>query len=389
MKYPSPKEGEWRRSQDGMGHSGMKNNLDLFQHLMETNQIHLGNSSIFSTPPEPLGPDFDFGLIEGMMLGLAVGDALGKPTESWLPRKRRAHFGEILDYLPNPKTGESKGLPSDDTQLAFWTLEQMLEDQGFIPERVASRFCQGRIYGIGNTVREFISNYKNGLPWYRCGPKSAGNGALMRIAPMLIPHLRSVTPLLWTDTALSAMITHNDSGSIAACLGFINILWRLLHMEQEPNPEWWPRTYVEVARKLECSVYRPRGGKHIEFQGPIWKFVEETLEESYSRGLSILEAGEIWYSGAFLLETVPSVLFILMRHAQDPEEAIIRAVNDTKDNDTIAAIVGAAVGALHGRQKIPERWLANLTGRTAEEDDDRVYELLAAAKRVWWEKEDL
>jgi ADP-ribosylglycohydrolase len=53
-----------------------------------------------------------------------------------------------------------------------------------------------------------------------------------------------------------------------------------------------------------------------------------------------------------LLETVSTVLHILMRHAGDPEEAIIRAVNDTKDNDTIAAIVGAAVGALHGLRAV-------------------------------------
>ena len=135
------------------------------------------------------------------MLGLAIGDALGKTTESWFPRERRARFGEIHDYLPNRETGEKKGLPSDDTQLAFWTLEQMLEDRGFVPERVASRFCRGRIFGIGGTVREFIRNYKNGLPWYQCGPYSAGNGALMRIAPLLIPHLRLATPDLWIDTA--------------------------------------------------------------------------------------------------------------------------------------------------------------------------------------------
>ena len=41
---------------------------------------------------------------------------------------------------------------------------------------------------------------------------------------------------------------------------------------------------------------------------------------------------------------------ILMRHGEDPEEAIVRAVHDTQDNDSIAAIVGAAVGALHGRR---------------------------------------
>jgi ADP-ribosylglycohydrolase len=46
---------------------------------------------------------------------------------------------------------------------------------------------------------------------------------------------------------------------------------------------------------------------------------------------------------------VPSVLHILAMHGDDAEEAIVRAVNDTRDNDTTAAIVGAAVGALHGR----------------------------------------
>jgi ADP-ribosylglycohydrolase len=269
--------------------------------------------------------------------------------------------------------------------LAFWTLEQMLKDSRFMPERVAERFCQGRIFGIGGTVREFIRNCQKGVPWYRCGPRSAGNGALMRIAPMLIPHLRTATAALWIDTALSAMITHNDSGSIAACLAFINILWQLLHRQKAPEAHWWPRTYVAVARELECGAYRPRGREHLGFYGPIWKFVEETLEDAYGRGLAPLEANRIWCSGAFLLETVPAVLYILMRHAHDPEEAIIRAVNDTKDNDTIAALVGAAVGALHGRRRIPARWLTHLTGRMAVDDDGRVFELLAAAKRSWWQ----
>jgi ADP-ribosylglycohydrolase len=62
----------------------------------------------------------------------------------------------------------------------------------------------------------------------------------------------------------------------------------------------------------------------------------------------VSDACHKWQSGAYLLETVPSVLNIIMLHADNPEEAIVRAVNDTFDNDTLAAIVGAAVGALHG-----------------------------------------
>ena len=68
-----------------------------------------------------------------------------------------------------------------------------------------------------------------------------------------------------------------------------------------------------------------------------------------------------------------------MKHGQNMEEAIVSAVNDTNDNDTIAAIVGAAVGALHGKRAIPERWLKNLLGRTSYTDDGRVFELLRKA----------
>ena len=61
----------------------------------------------------------------------------------------------------------------------------------------------------------------------------------------------------------------------------------------------------------------------------------------------------------------------------------IRAVNDTKDNDTIAAIVGAAVGALHGKARLPNRWIKNLSGRTTDCDDGRIFDLLALARRKW------
>jgi ADP-ribosylglycohydrolase len=99
--------------------------------------------------------------------------------------------------------------------------------------------------------------------------------------------------------------------------------------------------------------------------------------------MPVVEASNYWYSGAYLLETVPTALYVLMRHASDPEEAIVRAATDTKDNDTIGAIVGAAVGALHGRSALPDRWLSGLTGRTRANDDGRAFELLDRAEKQW------
>ena len=53
---------------------------------------------------------------------------------------------------------------------------------------------------------------------------------------------------------------------------------------------------------------------------------------------------------------------------------------DTADNDTIGALVGAAMGALHGAEALPARWREGLSGRTEAEDDGRMQEILAAAR---------
>ncbi|HTP28746.1 MAG TPA: ADP-ribosylglycohydrolase family protein, partial [Anaeromyxobacteraceae bacterium] len=82
-------------------------------------------------------------------------------------------------------------------------------------------------------------------------------------------------------------------------------------------------------------------------------------------------------------ETVPCVLLVLERHGNDPTEAIVRAVNDTRDNDTVAAVVGAAVGALHGLDAIPSRWREGLLGRTSASDDGRIWELVERARKAW------
>ena len=363
----------------------MNDNQQTLDRLFGTQQIDLAHGAAFDRVPRPMPASLDFGRVEGMMLGLAIGDALGATSEGQLPSARRARYGEIRDYLPNPyAAGRPVGLPTDDTQLAFWTLEQMIEDGGFDPQRVAARFCRDRIFGIGSAVRQFIANHEAGKPWHECGVKSAGNGALMRIAPVLIPHLRSSTTALWVDTALSAMITHNDSGSIAACLAFVHMLWQLLAMDAPPGPAWWLETYVQTAKDLEVdNAYRPRGGAFTAYKGTIWRFAHEYVRAAYDDELTTLNACSAWYSGAYLLETMPSVLYILMRHGGNPEEAIVRAVNDTRDNDTIAAVVGAAVGALHGRAGLPPRWLAGLAGRTTDRDDGRVFELLQQAKGLW------
>jgi len=362
--------------------SAVSSNRESFEDLVRSGRLHLQRSSLFDLAPGPMPPDLDSSRIEGMMLGLPIGDALGNTSEGILPEERSRQHGEIRDYLPNRYAGgRAVGLPSDDTQLAFWTLERILEDGGVDPERLAEHFAGNRTFGIGSAVREFVGRYSSGSPWFECGQPSAGNGALMRIAPVRIPHLKTGSADLWVDTALAASVTHNDPGSTAACVAFVSILWGLLTMSRPPEPGWWVERYVEVARGIEGDAeHASRSGAFADYRGSVWRFVAEMVPKAHAEGLSVRDACNRWYSGAYLLETVPCLLYILMQYADDPEAAMVRAVNDTLDNDTVGAIVGAAVGALHGKQSLPERWITGLLGRTSEADDGWVSELLARAR---------
>ena len=189
----------------------MIDNVPLLQDMISQGTIRLNESELLYEAPPPLPDSFGFEKVEGMLLGLAVGDALGATTEGQQPAKRRSQFGEIRDYVPGKRSGfEAVGVATDDTQLSFWTLEQLINDRGLDPDNLARKFCKHRIIGIGGTTKQFIINYKDKhLPWYKAGIDSLGNGALMRIAPIVLPYLRRPHHSLYADAALDSMITHN------------------------------------------------------------------------------------------------------------------------------------------------------------------------------------
>jgi ADP-ribosyl-[dinitrogen reductase] hydrolase len=367
----------------------MIDNTTLLFELIADGTIRLNKGTILNSSPNPLGEHFTFDKIEGMLLGAAIGDSLGATSEGMTGRKRLSVHGEIREYLPGRRSDNKPvGVPTDDTQLTFWTLKQLTEDRGLMPDNLAKRFCRHHIVGIGSTVRAFIENYKDGhKPWSLSGEDSLGNGALMRISPIIVPYLRNAHPSMYADAALDAMLTHNSFGNNATCVAFTNILWQLLSMDKSPGPSWWVETYCNVTKELEGDTnYSTGKNSQYKYSGPLWQYTEMVINDALQNDYSVLDACEKWGSGAKLLETVPAVLYILAKYSHDPEEAIIRAVNDTVDNDTIGSIVGAAVGALHGVQGIPVRWIHGLSGRTRAGVDDsgEIFKLILSAKKAFW-----
>jgi len=364
----------------------MIDNNGIFKKLLDDGNLRLHESPLLHCAVEPLPAKFSFDKIEGMLLGVAIGDSLGAPTEGLESRDRQLKHGTVRHYIPCIQSGGRPiGVPTDDTQLTFWTLEQLILDDGLIPDNLAGSFCKHRITGLGSTVREFIRNYKDrGKAWYVCGTDSLGNGALMRISPLLLPYLANPNASLYADTALDGMMTHNSYASNAACVAFMHILWQLLAMNSAPQPGWWHETYCRLAREMEGKAGYEPPALPGSYRGPLWEYVEMKVTDALRRDLTAAEfSAELGY-GFDLFVTVPLVLYILARHAHSAEEAITRAVNDTVDNDSTGAIVGAAVGALHGLGGLPGKWIEGLTGRIHESDDGQVFKLILLAKKRFW-----
>ena len=102
----------------------------------------------------------DFDRVRGMLLGLAIGDALGNTSEGMLPAHRNQTYGEIRNYLPN-RCAEYRevGVPSDDSQMAFWTVEHLLEHGRLVPEALIDTFPSRQIFGMGQSVAGTLARY--------------------------------------------------------------------------------------------------------------------------------------------------------------------------------------------------------------------------------------
>ena len=352
------------------------------KELVETGVIQLNWHERMQLPPPRIPSAVNLAdRIEGMLIGLAIGDSLGNTSESMLPTVRRQRYGWIEGYLPNRHAeGQRVGLPSDDTQMAFWTLEHLLAEGRIDMRPLGIALSHREIFGIGKSVKEFLRNFKSGSDWSISGAKSAGNGAMMRIAPVLIPYLNHKEPTVWSAALMAGHLTHRDAMSNVACVAFVQMLFELLARTSNPESAWWGETFLQSCIDLEPVVtYQSRANHPPKFDGKLSDMIRNHVMPALGQNLSVQDACDIWHSGAYLLETVPSVIYILARHGHEPREAILAAVNETKDNDTIAAIVGAALGALHGLSAFPRVWVEGLLGRTNSSDDGRVFELIARA----------
>jgi ADP-ribosylglycohydrolase len=288
----------------------------------------------------------------GMLLGLAVGDALGASVEFEVP----GSFEPVIGYRGGGPHGLGPGEWTDDTSMAL-ALADSIAEVGWDLNDQAERYLawwrtgaysvNGRVFDIGTaTVAALHRFQQSGDAWTSGDPSelAGGNGSLMRLAPVPIAYARLFPDrlnLLAERATESSRPTHASPQCLSACAYLGVVLAGLVHglsREEVLHPDWQP-----LQRLSDLFPLHPE--------------VEEVAQGSYRRR----QPPEIRGSG-YVVRTLEAALWAF-QGAADFRGAVLRAVNLGDDADTTGAVCGQLAGACWGEAGIPSEWLDGLAGR--------------------------
>jgi len=284
----------------------------------------------------------------GALLGLAVGDALGMPLEFQAP----GSFTPLTGMVGGGPHNLQPGQWTDDTSMAICLAESLVERRGFDPQDQMERYVRwqqegyrsstGVCFDIGNTVKTALDAYaRSGDPY--SGPthaRSAGNGSLMRLAP--VPMFFASNPQAAIDhAALSSRTTHGATEAVDACRYFAGLI--IAALQGHSKQRLLSKGFSLLGHGWGAAPLAPRiaaiaAGSFREKQPPAIRgtgYVVESLEAA------------LW---AF----ASSDTF---------EEGALLAVNLGDDADTTGAVFGQLAGAYYGEAGIPKGWREQLAAR--------------------------
>jgi ADP-ribosyl-[dinitrogen reductase] hydrolase len=290
----------------------------------------------------------------GCLLGLACGDAVGTTVEF----RTRGSFEPVTDMAGGGPFGLVPGEWTDDTSMALCLAASLIHCEGFNAVDQMNRYCNwrsvgymsstGNCFDIGLTVSGALTRYlASGDPFAGDpDPRAAGNGALMRLAPV---------PMFW---AASAEATWQQAGEST-------------------------RTTHGALEAIECSrlfalqlraALQGEGKAAILATAPPAPLSEKVA--ALARGDYASKPREHIKGSGYCVESLEAALWCFA-HTQSFEEAVLAATNLGDDADTTAAICGQLAGAFYGVQGIPANWLDKLVMR--EEIAQMADRLLALA----------
>ncbi len=293
----------------------------------------------------------------GCLLGLAVGDAVGTSVEF----RPRGSFEPVTDMKGGGPFGLKPGQWTDDTSMALCLAESLIEKQDFDAKDQMERYLRwyreghlsstGRCFDIGNATSSALRRFEQtGEPFSgSTDPHSAGNGSIMRLAPIPMFFYPDVEKaVLHADD--SSRTTHGAEECLDACCLYTYMLVNALEGKQKdeilfsPITDFWTRELSPKIHAIAAGAHRDKTEDQIRGSG----YVVDSLEAA------------LW----------------CFHNTDTFRDAILKAVNLGDDADTTAAVCGQIAGAFYGESGIPPEWLDKLCMRDKIADfADRLVEL--------------
>jgi ADP-ribosyl-[dinitrogen reductase] hydrolase len=270
----------------------------------------------------------------GTLLGTALGDALGLPAEGMSAAAIRRRFGQLDRFCLIGRTG----FVSDDTEQSALLAESLVRHPDD-PERCVRAFRRAMLgwfcrlpWGIGRATLRACLKIAVGIS--PSGVVSAGNGAAMRAA-ILGVFFHNQDQARETFGRAIAQVTHRDDRAIEGAL-YVAELAAACARATNQTPR---STLQSEARRVV---------HHAQLASAI-----DTARELALTGRDSTEAADTCDTSGFVVHTVAFATFVFLRHGDDPWVAITEAIHAGGDTDSIGAIVGGWMGALHGAGGLP------------------------------------
>ncbi len=328
-------------------------------------------------------PDPYFDRARGALLGLALGDALGMPSQTLTPAQIRQAYGEISDFLA-PVAGHpvSHGLKAamvtDDTEQSLLLARQILASPDRFDERAwaASLIdweegvkARGLFDLLGPSTKRALRRLEEGAWPAEAGREGKTNGAAMRISPLAIATPLDPLPHFIDRVAETCRITHNSSVAIAGAAAVGAVISggvAGLDLSSATN-------FAQLAaREGDMRGLSPGpSGMAERIAAALAIVAEQPLGTAFER----LQR-EIGTSVA-TIESVPTAIALVQLAGGDAWKAACLAANAGDDTDTIGAMAGAMAGACSGAKALPARPLARVIAVNDLQIDPLIQSLLA------------
>ena len=314
----------------------------------------------------------------GAVLGAAVGETLGRPTQGLSPRDIQELYGRIEGYdaaRPAAPDGASRTAAPPATLL----LARNLVREGRLdPEKAAGAYANAPGRGFTPSLSEFARNLnERGYPWFEAGTNASESAPAARVSPLAIRRAADYRRMK-LEAGIDASVTHPNAASIAGAIVQAAAVARILHT---------PPGTLDVlgfTRGLSPAITgiepdRAARGKSGRIHATLWRRLGTELTALLLRRAEIEEVREGLGNGPSVLEGLPFGWACFLRHPEDFGATVHSAVNMGNDAESTAAIAGALCGAYVGASGIPAGLLRELPFR--EEIAADADALLAQARR--------